>query len=287
MKTNMIKKYFTLLLAAIMLFASLPVSAMIEAVGKNSSEPVVTTEIVDVPASSPAETAAAPAASDQVEYEAVSGTYNIVGEVLANAFNTVGEDPEKRAETLETYPTEEHEPSFYEGTGRIRYLRDGGKEPNYLVYRDSFLIIPEEETANYTIEYSDDGLTAIVTPAIPEESLADKTAVVFLRENIGLDEVLVFGGEPQNNGGTLTVPLKNTEDIAVTELFSDGKLEYDGSAADEEDTRAGVDFDRTPSGTNWSGEITSFEPSWPTASVHVDVWDLEFQLILNLRFDMD
>ncbi|MBQ2329264.1 MAG: hypothetical protein II387_00790, partial [Oscillospiraceae bacterium] len=70
MKTNMIKKYFTLLLTAIMLFASLPVSATIEAVGKNSSEPVVTTEIVDVPASSPAEAAAAPAASDQVEYEA-------------------------------------------------------------------------------------------------------------------------------------------------------------------------------------------------------------------------
>lgn len=282
MKTNMIRKTLALLLAVLTVISCVPVSALISATSDTGSA-------VSIAETQPTETPADPrgSASDEIEYEAVSGTMNIVGEVLANAFNSVDEEPEKRAARLEVYPREEHEPSYYEGTLRLRYLNDGGDKPNYLVYRDTFLIIPEEEAANYTIEYSGDGHTAFVSPALPGESLADKTGVIFLRENIGLDEILVFGGEPQNNGGTLTVPLKNTDDIAVTELFSDGKLEYDGSAADEEDTRVSVDFDRTPSGTNWSGEITSFEPSWPTANVHVDVWDLEFQLILNLRFDMD
>ena len=155
MKTNIIKKTIALLLALLTIISLVPASTVL-AITSISGDPVEITEQQGA-ASSAVRPAADPG---EVEYEAVSGTYNIVGQVLANAFNTVGEDPEKRAETLETYPTEEHEPSFYEGTGRIRYLRDGGKEPNYLVYRDSFLIIPEEETANYTIEYSDDGLIA-------------------------------------------------------------------------------------------------------------------------------
>ena len=288
MKTNMIKKYFTLLLAAIMLFASLPVSAMIEAVGKNSSEPVVTTEIVDVPASSPAETAAAPAASDQVEYEAVSGTMNIVGEVFANAFNTPAEEMEERRASLERYPTEEHEPAYYEDTLRLRYLADGGDEPNYLVYRDSFLIIPEEQSADYETAYSEDGLTVIITPAIPAEALADRTGIVFLHENIGCDEVLVFAEEPKLAEDSVTLRLKSPQDIAVTELFSDGKLEYKGDGSQAPGNQGvSVDFETNPSGTNWEGEITSFEPSWPSASVYVNVWKLKFELVLNLKFDMD
>ena len=288
MKTNMIKKYFTLLLAAIMLFASLPVSAMIEAVGKNSSEPVVTTEIVDVPASSPVETAAAPAASDQVEYEAVSGTMNIVGEVFANAFNTPAEEMEERRASLERYPTEEHEPAYYEDTLRLRYLADGGDEPNYLVYRDSFLIIPEEQSADYETAYSEDGLTVIITPAIPAEALADRTGIVFLHENIGCDEVLVFAEEPKLAEDSVTLRLKSPQDIAVTELFSDGKLEYKGDGSQAPGNQGvSVDFETNPSGTNWEGEITSFEPSWPSASVYVNVWKLKFELVLNLKFDMD
>ncbi len=288
MKTNMIKKYFTLLLAAIMLFASLPVSATIEAVGKNSSEPVVTTEIVDVPASSPAEAAAAPAASDQVEYEAVSGTYNIVGEVLANAFNSIEEDPERTRSLLESYPTEEHEPEYYEASLRIRYLADGGDEPNYLVYRDSFLIIPEEQSADYETAYSEDGLTVIITPAIPAEALADRTGIVFLHENIGCDEVLVFAEEPELAEDSVTLRLKSPQDIALTELFSDGKLEYKGDGSQAPGNQGvSVDFETNPSGTNWEGEITSFEPSWPSASVYVNVWKLKFELVLNLKFDMD
>ncbi len=299
MKTKLSRRILSLLLMLCMVCTMLPGAVFAEeSAQKPETESAVVTETEPVaePETEPVTvTEAGPEEPETPSQEpsgetvvtATSQTENIVGEVLANAFNTAGEDPEKRAETLEAYPTEKREPSFYEGTGRIRYLGDGGKEPNYLVYRDSFLIISEEAAANYTIEYSDDGLTAFVSPALSEASLKGRTGVVFLRENIGLDEILVFGGELQNNGGTLTVPLKSTDDIAVTELFSDGKLEYDGSAADVPDTRAGVDFDRTPSGTNWSGKITSFEPSWPTARVHVDVWDLEFQLILNLRFDMD
>ena len=280
MKTSIIKKTLALLLAALTVISCVPVSALIA----NTGEPVETIVKTEQQATVPSDKNSTP---DEVEYEAVSGTYNIVGQVLANAFNSVGEEPEKRAAALGAYPTEKHEPSYYEGTHRLRYLADGGDEPNYLVYRDTFLIIPEDEGANYTIEYSEDGHTAFITPAIPEEALDGKTGVVFLRENIGLDEILVFDDEPAIGGGTLTVTLKNTDDIVITELFSDGKLEYDGNAANVPDQRVGVQFETNPSGTNWEGEITGFDPSWPTAHVHVDVWELEFQLILNLRFDLD
>ena len=272
-------KLLAALLAVIMVLAELvtPALALEKAQGVTK---VVSTETKVYETNRPeANTNSGETAAD-VEYEAVSDTMNIVGEVLANAFNSIAEDPERTRSLLESYPTEEHEPGYYEASLRIRYLADGGDEPNYLVYRDSFLIIPEERSADYETAYSEDGLTVIITPTIPAEALADRTGIVFLHENIGCDEVLVFAEEQKLAEDSVTLRLKSPQDIAVTELFSDGKLEYNGDGSQAPGNQGvGVDFETNPSGTNWEGEITSFEPSWPTASVSVDVWKLKFELI--------
>lgn len=280
-------KLLAALLAVIMVLAELvtPALALEKAQGVTK---VVSTETKVYETNRPeANTNSGETAAD-AEYEAVSDTMNIVGEVLANAFNSISEDPERTRSLLESYPTEEHEPEYYEDSLRIRYLADGEDEPNYLVYRDTFLMIPEEETAGYTVTYSEDGLTAFVAPAIPAEELIGRTGIVFLHENIGCDEVLVFSGEPGLDGDALIVPLKSADEIVMTELFSDGQLAYSGDGSQAPGNQGvGVDFETNPSGTNWEGEITSFEPSWPSASVYVNVWKLKFELVLNLKFDMD
>ncbi|MBQ1684765.1 MAG: hypothetical protein II072_04595, partial [Clostridia bacterium] len=254
-------KLLAALLAVIMVLAELvtPALALEKAQGVTK---VVSTETKAYETNRPeANTNSGETAAD-VEYEAVSGTMNIVGEVLANAFNSIEEDPERTRSLLESYPTEEHEPEYYEDSLRIRYLADGEDEPNYLVYRDTFLMIPEEETAGYTVTYSEDGLTAFVAPAIPAEELIGRTGIVFLHENIGCDEVLVFSGEPGLDGDALIVPLKSADEIVMTELFSDGQLAYSGDGSQTPGNQGvSVDFETNPSGTNWEGEITSFEPS--------------------------
>ncbi|MBQ4447543.1 MAG: hypothetical protein II897_04540, partial [Clostridia bacterium] len=134
-------KLLAALLAVIMVLAELvtPALALEKAQGVTK---VVSTETKAYETNRPeANTNSGETAAD-VEYDAVSNTMNIVGEVLANAFNSIEEDPESTRSLLESYPTEEHEPEYYEASLRIRYLADGGDEPNYLVYRDSFLIIP-------------------------------------------------------------------------------------------------------------------------------------------------
>ena len=226
--------------------------------------------------------------SGETVVTATSQTENIVGEVFANAFNQSEEDAEAREEALRAYPTEEHEPSYYKDTLRLRYLQsDDGVRHNYLVYRDTYLIFSEEESLRYTVQRSEDGTTAVVSPAVPADRLEGRTGLIFLGECIGYDDILVFGGEPVYDGDTLVVPLKNTEEICLTELFSDGELEFTGDAANapKEATR-GVGFNTNVEGTNWSGKITSFEPSWPTVRGSVNVWKLKFELILNLRFDL-
>ena len=280
-------KLLAAMLAVIMVLAELATPAL--ALGKaHGVKTVVKTETKVCDAYRSEADADTGEASADVEYEAVSGTMNIVGAVLANAFNSMAEDAEATRASFERYPTEEHEPEFYEDTLRLRYLADGGDEPNYLVYRDTFLMIPEEEAAGYTVTYSEDGLTAVVTPALSAEALSDRTGIVFLHDNIGCDEVLVFADMPKLGEDSVILRLKSPQDIAVTELFSDGKLEYNGDGSQAPGNQGvGVEFETHPSGTNWEGEITSFEPSWPTASVSVNVWKLKFELILNLKFDMD
>ncbi|MBQ9042616.1 MAG: hypothetical protein IJ111_07345, partial [Eggerthellaceae bacterium] len=101
---------------------------------------------------------AAPSSSDQAgtrdELTATSATENIVGEVFANAATEALErevpDGQESAEdpALEEYPTESRGKSYYAGSPRLRTLvGENGGEVGYLVYRDSFLIISQEEGA--------------------------------------------------------------------------------------------------------------------------------------------
>ncbi|MBR4628746.1 MAG: hypothetical protein IKO47_13835, partial [Ruminococcus sp.] len=132
-------KLFAAMLALIMVFAELAVPAAALSRTRGGTA-IVGTETKSYNADGSGSDTGTGETSADVEYEAVSDTMNIVGEVLANAFNSIDEDPERTRSLLESYPTEEHEPEYYEASLRIRYLADGGDEPNYLVYRDSFLI---------------------------------------------------------------------------------------------------------------------------------------------------
>ena len=236
--------------------------------------------------------------SARIEVNAVSRTNNIVGDVFVNMINSANESAQDEIQPendpLTEYPLEHHEWSYYGDSLRIRYLDGGDAEgPNYLVYRDSLLLIGEEEGEQYTVTFSEDGMVSYVTPAIPEELLKDKTGIVFLAQHVGYDNILVFDGAVQYDGDLMTVPLKKTEEITVNELFSDGKLVAESSASGEESLNASglddIDFNRRVSGTNWSAEITDFRPSGIGigGSSSVDVWDLLFQVNINIKLDLD
>ncbi|MBQ1466032.1 MAG: Cna B-type domain-containing protein, partial [Eubacteriaceae bacterium] len=224
--------------------------------------------------------------SGEVEVTAVSGTVNIVGDVFVNMINRDDSDETFMNSSLEEYPLESHDPSYYDGTYRLRYL-EGGDGKNYLVYRDSFLIVPEEEAKGYTVTLSDDSLTAFVSPAITVEKTHGKTGIVLLRENIGLDDVLVFGSEPYTEDGILVVPLKSTDEITVNELFSDGRLAISADGASENAAKIGIAWETHPSGTNWKANITDFSAEWPSVGVDVDIWKMGFYLKLSLEFKLD
>ena len=198
------KKLLSWLLALALCLSMFPTAALAEGSSSNGQDDGVIetetqSETVPEPAEEPAstsepETPAEPEPSAEAESDpestggmtvtAVSGTSNIVGEVFANAFNDPEEDPEARLAALQVYPTESHEPSWYEDTLRLRYLDSEGESgPNYLVYRDSFLIFSEEEGQVYTVLYSMDGATAYVSPAIPHDELEGKTGIVFLKDS--------------------------------------------------------------------------------------------------------
>ncbi|MBR4461395.1 MAG: Cna B-type domain-containing protein, partial [Erysipelotrichaceae bacterium] len=221
-----------------------------------------------------------------VTVEAVSGTSNIVGEIFANWINKSEQDSDARETSLKSYPLESHELSYYEGSLRVRYLKGGDENgPNYLVYRDSFLILSEEDGKAYELLFSKDATIAYITPAISAEELKGKSGIVFLRENVGYDDILVFDQAPVNEGDRLAVSLKETEKISVNEVFSDGRLVVDDAKGAS--TKAGVSWDTNPSGTNWSGEISNFGAEWPSAGCGVDIWKLGFYLYLSLEFHVD
>ena len=228
--------------------------------------------------------------SVDVDVKAVSKTNNIVGDVFSNQANSTNEEGVEEAKnaSLEKYPLDNHDLSYYGDSLRVRYLEGGDKNaPNYLVYRESYSIFSEEESKQYTVKLGEDGLTAYVTPAISAEDLQGKTGIVFLGENVAYDNILVFEDVPIYDGDTMIVPLKKTEDIWVNELFSDGHWVVKNDASGRPLLRAGISWDRTPSGTNWSGEISNFSASWPTAKADVDVWNLSFGLSLELKFSLD
>ena len=266
-----------------------------------------------------------PSTSAQVTAE--SSTENIVGEVFANAANEALEREVPDGETsvedpaLEEYPTEHHDRSYYEGSPRLRLLiGEDGAEAGYLVYRDSFLIFSQEQSARYTISQTDDGLTARVEPAIDPAELAGKAGIVFLRDDVGTDVILVFseaeGQAPYLDGDTLVVPLEPTDDIALSQLFSDGSICMSETYEEGQDTatltpagraaasegvassggsRLRPQADFTPilnpsiKGTNWKASIDpkSLSIDKPSVSFKVDVWNLEFDLVVGIGLSFD
>ena len=241
--------------------------------------------------------------SVQIETHATSLTNNIVGDVIARWFNTANEEEwdEIREESLEKYPIDPHDLSYYGDSLRVRYTGDEDEEgPGYFVYREEYLIFSEEEGKKYTVTSSDDGAAAYVTPAIPAEQLDGRIGVIFLADDISNDNILVFGGSPEYEGDTLIVPLKKTEDITVNELFSDGRfiVDIDGESSSDggnsdlsvskEAKNAGidVDFHKNVSGTNWSAEITRFKPKLSHVSTDIDAWKFKFDFALGLEFDL-
>ena len=223
----------------------------------------------------------------------VSMTDNIVGGVFAKMFNDAFTSKETGAESskdkqLDVYPIDHHDRSYYGDSPRVRDLSND----NYLVYRDSYLLFSEADSATYTISYSDDRLTAYVSPAIALENLKDdsgnlKTGVVFLGQSIGDDTILVFNGTPQVEDERLVVPLVAMEKIVFNQLFSDGKLKYSRKGLDHEIPF--IDWTTDISGTNWSGTINPSDTQVVTADLEFDIWNLTFALDLyfQITFDFD
>ena len=223
----------------------------------------------------------------KTEVHATSMTNNIVGDVLAGQLNKANSEEAKAQleEALEKYPLDPHDLSYYGDSLRVRFLDEEiGEDPNYLVYRDSYLIFSQKESANYETALSEDGKTAYVTPAISEDLLAGKHGIVFLGDNVSEDTILVFGGDPVTDGDSLVVPIKDTADISVSELFSDGYWVIKSESKPM--LRAGASWNTHPEGTNWKGELTSFSADWPRADTDINVWKLYFMFVLELRFEV-
>lgn len=232
--------------------------------------------------------------SGDVDVDATSETNNIVGDVFANQIKTADDEEaqKEREASLEEYPLEPRDLEDYGNSQRVRMIEGGDEEgSNYLVYRDSFLLIPEKSGSKYEVVFSEDGTKATVSPAIPADKLEGKTGIVFIRDDIGNDDILVFDGEPvyDDENNSMTVPVKEAEDITVNELFSDGKLAVEDTGKNRKRLKGApsIAFDIDPEGTNWKGKITSFRPEFPTAHVEVDVWQLLFELDLDMRFNLD
>lgn len=227
---------------------------------------------------------------------AESNTRGIVGEVFANSINYMAKraeqgDEEAELPSLAEYPLDPHERDYYGDSPRVRPLREDGGDEAYLVYRDSILVVPEDEAGEFDVTMSEDGKTAFVSPAPADSRIAGKTGIAFLGENIGEDTVIMFGDEPSVDGdGSLSVPLKDTGDVYLSELFSDGKFEMSFQEAPKSPARlmAGRGlFDKEVSGTNWSGHLTNFSPGRLGAGLEMNPWKLRFGLQLHIAANVD
>lgn len=219
------------------------------------------------------------------EMIAYSTTDNIVGEVFARTLNNAIKSKEAGEESSDNnnhdeYPTDHHERSYYGDSPRVRDLEND----NYLVYRDTYLLVSEADSKQYSISYSDDKLTAYVSPAFSQEQLTGKTGIVFLAQKLDSDTVLVFNGDPQVVDGRLVVPLVATKDITLYQLFSDGKLSFSA-----ENGTPTIDWTDNISGTNWSGTITDHSVDNIDFDLRCSVIDLslEFVIKLDLSFGFD
>lgn len=254
--------------------------------------------------------------------KARSTTDNIVGEVFARAVNeAMGDGGDEREslfdeDTLEEYPVESHEPAFYANTHRLRRLvGDSGTDVGFLAYRDSFLIVPQDEAKPYDVSWSDDERTAYVTPAPDPDGLAGKDGLVLIREDVGKDDIMVLDGQPEVDGDTLVVPTKTAEELSFNQLFSDGSISYSSRVPKSRlrgalsgasvlypesagsprllgdsfsiENLIGMDF--TPSGTNWSCRLSNPSLGDIGADYDIDIWDLKFDLVVKagINFDFD
>ena len=89
--------------------------------------------------------------------ESCSLTNNIVGEVITESINNMQENDKtgdaSTINNLDEYPMDPHDLSCYGDSPLVRELGNG----NYLVYRDSYLLISQEDRANFAITYSRSG----------------------------------------------------------------------------------------------------------------------------------
>lgn len=232
-----------------------------------------------------------------VEVKATSGTNNILGDVLANMVNSY-EDEDAAAQrevSLRKYPLDRHDLDYYGDSLRVRMVEGGDSEgSNYFVYRDTYLLIPRDECSNYTVAYSEDRTQACISPAIQKSGLKGKTGIVFLADDVGDDDILVFDGEPVYEEDSMTVPLLGADEITINQLFSDGKLSMEQEYSQPRNTRANsmlkgtsvsvptVDFNKKVSGKNWSAEIDSFEIKGLEFDSHVDIFKLEASMTVSM-----
>ena len=223
------------------------------------------------------------------EITASSRTNNIIGEVFANQINMANAEgaDDIRSASLEKYPLDHHELEYYGDSERVRFVGSGNEsEPDYLVYRDSFFLIPEAESTNYTVRISEDGDKAYISPAVSPEQISGKTGLVFLAEEVKNDSILVFADEPEYKDGLLIVNIKPTEEITVNELFSDGRLAF-GEQQKKAMLKASTPIVTNPGGTNWSGSITSFKINDISGTTNTDIFDLYMTVGIHLEVEMD
>ena len=229
------------------------------------------------------------AASVETEITASSRTNNIIGEVFANQINMINAEGAEdiRSASLEKYPLEHHELDYYGDSERVRFVGSKNEsEPDYLVYRDSFLLITEAESENYTVRISEDGDKAYISPAISGEQLSGKTGLVFLADEVKNDSILVFADEPEYRDDTLIVSIKSPEEMTVNELFSDGRLAF-GEQQKKAVLKASTPIVTDPSGTNWSGNITSFKINDVSGTTDKDVFELYLTVGIHLEVEME
>ena len=244
---------------------------------------------------------------ESIEMNAYSTTENIIGEVFANMINESlrsekADGSGSRVASLDDYPIEHHERDWYGNSERLRDLDDG----NYLVYRDSFLILSEKESSNYEVLWSKDRSIAYVSPAIPADQLEGKTGIVFLSNDISTDTVIVFGSAAEYKKDTMMIPVLDTSVITVNMLFSDGRLQASSNNSNSNNQKRSlsksgsqeqnleerpiiptVNWDTKPEGTNWKGELSDYSVEVNDAGYDFDIWDLSFYFYLSLGVHSD
>ena len=224
-----------------------------------------------------------------VDKDYVSNTNNMIGVVFINTLS--GSTSSTDFPNLDKYGWDHKELSDYGNSPRVRFLGDPtDPNANYLVYRDSFLIISEADSANYNVSIN--GNTATVTPGIASDQLTGKTGIIFLADKIGNDTILVFaeGTTPSPDAsGNLVVTLEDENNISVNQLFSDGKLGFSATGSVGSGVGhsiPGVDWNEDISGTNWSGTITDFAVDDISAGLDFDVFS-GFEINFNFDFTID